>query len=464
MRTRLPKLLILLAVVGLIAAPALFSASGEVRRADAALASGRPLEAAASLERASVLLFWRADLTERAGRAAFAGRDFASAARLLASAKSLSVDGWRDLGAAYYTLGRFDDSVDALEHGLEIYGPQTALLRQLALARNAQGDFEGELAALQEFIALDGSDAAVRHRAGLLLAVYDPNEALAELTASAKLDAQYDPEFQTMRSALNLAFIETDEARRLTVIGRGLGLVQEWTLAREAFQRAVRVDGENAEAWAWLGEADQHLGQDGSEALARAASLDPFSASVRALYGLYWKRRDDPQRALVQFQWAAAIEPNNPAYLASLGDAYAFAGELPSALAAYKQAADLAPTEAAYWRMLAAFCAQYHFAETETGIPAAQRALKLAPDEAASYDLLGWMYLAAGQHDEAEKNLLEALRLDPDDAAAHLHLGMTYLELNRLDEARQQLSLAYSLDADGADGEAAQKLLALYFP
>ncbi|MCC7511573.1 MAG: hypothetical protein IT296_02870, partial [Anaerolineae bacterium] len=157
MRTRLPKLLILLAVVGLIAAPALFSASGEVRRADAALASGRPLEAAASLERASVLLFWRADLTERAGRAAFAGRDFASAARLLASAKSLSVDGWRDLGAAYYTLGRFDDSVDALEHGLEIYGPQTALLRQLALARNAQGDFEGELAALQEFIALDGS-------------------------------------------------------------------------------------------------------------------------------------------------------------------------------------------------------------------------------------------------------------------------------------------------------------------
>jgi len=90
--------------------------------------------------------------------------------------------------------------------------------------------------------------------------------------------------------------------------------------------------------------------------------------------------------------------------------------------------------------------------------------LKLAPDEAASYDLLGWMYLAAGQHDEAEKNLLEALRLDPDDAAAHLHLGTTYLELNRMDEARQQLSLAQSLDADGADGEAAQKLLALYFP
>jgi hypothetical protein len=54
--------------------------------------------------------------------------------------------------------------------------------------------------------------------------------------ASAKLDEAYDPAAQTMRSALNLSSLETDEASRLVVVGRGLGLVQEWLLAREAYQ------------------------------------------------------------------------------------------------------------------------------------------------------------------------------------------------------------------------------------
>ena len=465
MRSFLPRLLILLAVIGLIAAPVFFTVDADIRRADSTLAAGRPLEAAAALEHAATLLFWRADLMERAGRAALAGGDLAAATRLLGQADHLSVDGWSDLGAATYQLGQFDESARALQRGLDTYGGANAsLYRGLALARNAQGDFEGETAAMRQYVALDGTQAATHHRLGLLLSIFDPDHALPELMASAKLDEAYDPAAQSMRSALNLASLESDEASRLVVIGRGLGLVREWALAREAFQRAASADAENAEAWAWLGEANQHLGQDGSGELRRAEALDPFSANVRALSGLYWKRRNDPQKALAQFQWAAAIQPKNPAFQAALGEAYAFAGDLPPALAAYQRAAELAPADATYWRTLALFSGQYSFQVEEVGIPAAQQVLELRPDEAASFDLLGWTYLAANVTGLAEGNLLAALRLDPDYAPAHLHLGITYLQMNKLDAAREHLLLAQSLDPEGAEGRAAAQLLALYFP
>lgn len=384
--------------------------------------------------------------------------------RLLSQADSLSVTGWRNLGDAYFQLERFDDSARAYQRGVDAHGADASLYRGLALARNAQGDLESEAAALQNYVALDDSDAAIRHRLGLLLSIFDPENALPELLASAELDETYDSEAQTMRSALNLASIESNEADRFIAVGRGLGLVSEWQLAREAFRRASLADGANAEAWAWLGEADQHLGQDGSEALERAVALSPFSANVRALYGLYWKRQNEPQKALAQFQWAAAIEPENPAFQAALADAFVFAGDLSSALAAYIRTAELAPTEVSYWRMLAIFSAQYSFQAREVGIPAAQQVLALAPDEASSFDLLGWTYLAANITGLAEGNLKAALRLDPDYVPAHLHLGMTYLQMNRLEDARLHLIQAQQLAPESAEGQQAAQLLQLYFP
>ena len=464
MRAFLSRLAILFAMLGLIAAPALLSAQADIRRAESDISAGRPLDASASFERASLFLFWRADLKERAGRAAFAGGDAATAARLLSQPASLSVDGWRELGAAYYELRRFADSARALQRGLERYGANAALYRQLALAFNAQEEFQSETGALQNYIALEDGEAAAHHRLGLLLSIFNPNSAYAELAASVKLDADYASAAQTMRDALDLASIQSNEADRFVVIGRGLGLVGEWRLARESFQRAANADGKNAQALAWLGEAKQHLGQDGGADLARAVALDPFSASVRALYGLYWKRQDEPQKALAQFQWAAAIEPNDPAYQAALAEAFVFSGDLPPALAAYQRAAQLAPKEKTYWRLLALFSAQYFYQVNEVGIPAARQVAALAPQEAASFDLLGWTYFAADLPSTAELNFLKALRLDKNYASAHLHLGMLYFEIGRAASAREHLLKAQSLDPNGADGQAAAKLLASYFP
>ncbi|MBV6395924.1 MAG: hypothetical protein HFACDABA_01512 [Anaerolineales bacterium] len=464
MRPLLSRILILLALCGLIFLPALGSACADLRHADSDAANGDFADAARDYEHAARLLFWRTELWERAGRAAFAAKNYNDAIRLLRRSPSLSPGGWTDLGESHLQLDQIEEALRVLEQGLEKTGANARAYRLLALAQYAQGDLARESAALENYLAFQADDAPAHYRFGLLSALEDRERALAELSLAAEQNEDYAPAYQTLRTTLNLASLEKDESKRLMVIGRGLGLVQEWGLAREAFQRAVEADGENAEAWAWLGEAKQHLGQGGGEEVEYAVALNPFSANVRALSGLYWKRNEQPRRALAEFQWAVILEPENPFWQAALGEAYAQSSDLPSALDAYQRAASLAPTDASFWRLLAVFCAQYTFQTAEVGVAAAHQVVLLAPDDAASYDLLGWLYLSSGLHAEAEAALQHALALDANLAAAHLHLGMLYLQRGDYPAARAQLLLARDLDSDGASGLLAREMLEQYFP
>lgn len=464
MRPLLARLSILVALLTLILAPVILLVNADIRRADSNFAAGNFASAAADYEHAARIYVWRGDLWERAGRAAFAGGNFAEAIRLFEAAPALSSESWAQLGQAYFHFDRVDESIHAYQRGLEQRGGAPSLYRGLVLGYNAKGDLASEADALGNYLALQTDDAAAHYRFGLLLTLSSPDRALAELSSAAQLDPAFDPAFQTMRTALNLASLEDDESRQLVVIGRGLGLVQEWPLALVAFQRAVDVDAKNAEAWAWLGEAKQHLGQDGRADLERAESLDPFNANVRALFGLYWKRLDEAQRALAEFQWTAVLEPENPNWQAALGEAFAQAGDLPPALAAYQRAAELAPTERTFWRLLAIFCAQYSYQAGDVGLDAAHRVVNLAPDDPASYDLLGWLYLSSGLTSEAETTLQRALAMDPQLASAHLHLAMLHMQLDRWDLARASLTRARDLDANGPVGQAAARMLAQYFP
>ena len=464
MRPLLTRTLILLALCGLIALPALSSALADIRRADISASTGDYASAAADYEHAARLLFWRTDLWERAGRTAFAGKNYSETIRLLEYAPSLSPEGWADLGEAYFLLNEVETAIHTLEQGLDESGASARTYRLLALAHNQRGDLQAESIALGNYLTLQIEDAVAHYRLGLLLSLTNPARALEELFLAVEQNGAYDPAYQTMRSTINLSSLEKNDSKRLVVIGRGLGLVQEWQLAHEAFQRAVDADGKNAEAWAWLGEAKQHLGQGGREELERAEALDPFSANVRALFGLYWKRNEEPHRALAEYQWAVILEPQNPFWQAALGEAYAQSGDLPPALEAYQRAAELAPGDVSFWRLLAIFCAQYSFQTAEVGLPAAHQVVLLAPDEAASYDLLGWLYLSSGLQPEAEASLQRALIMDPGLASAHLHLAMLYIQRGNYTEAREQLLLARDLDPNSADGQLAAQMLAQYFP
>ncbi len=307
-------------------------------------------------------------------------------------------------------------------------------------------------------------DAGAYYELGLLLTLSDSDRALTELADASSIDPQFDSAVQTLQAAIAVSDTESEPANRFIAIGRGLGLVEEWGLAQNAFEKAVSADAKNAEAWAWLGEASQHNGQDGSDDLNRALALDPHDAIVHALRGLYWKRQGNNAQALTEYLQAAQIEPDNPAWQASVGDAYTQTGDLVSALAAYQKATQLVPNDATYWRLLAAFCSDNDLYVLDIGLPAAKQATQLAPNDPQTLDILGWSYSNAGLLYNAEQNLQHAIKLSPDLAIAHLHLAENYLRQGDNTSAFNELNLTVQLDKDGTSGQSATQILKQYFP
>ena len=452
--------LILLTLAFVIVAPVIASGYSDLRQAEV---TSNPIRAATLYKSAAGRLFWRADLWERAGLSALEAGQPEEALRLLERAPHLSAQGWQARGAAYTQTDQLDLALDSYQSALA-QGASAEIFAGLAEVQRRRGDMGAERAALQNQLLLSSQDAAAQYRLGLLLSLVDINSALTHLQLASQLDPEYASVFETLRSTFNLAELSPTETGRLVALGRGLGLVREWTLAAQAFQSAVEADAGNAEAWAWLGEAKQHIGQDGGADLDQALTLNADSVVVRGLRSLYWKRLGDDRQALVEVQAAAIIEPENPAWKSSLGETYARLGNLVPALASYQRATELAPNDATYWRLLATFCVEYAVHLQDVGLPAAQKAADISPKDAQTLDVLGWSQLSVGQFYTAEQTLLSALELAPDYALARLHLAMTYLQTGKRTEAYNQLRRVVELDPNGAIGQQAAQVLKQYFP
>jgi tetratricopeptide (TPR) repeat protein len=426
--------------------------------------------AAESYKRAAQLLPWRNDLWEKAGIAAARNGNEVQAIDFFKRVPTLSAEGWLWLGYSHYQRGDFPSSINALEESLQLE-PLPSTYGLLALIYRQQKNWTAERDVLEKQIQLDAGNVYSQYRLGLLLTVLEPEQALTNLMLASSLDPEFDSAVQTLRAALNLSATQPDASQQMVTIGRALGLVQEWDLSLSAFEKAIALDTKNAEAWAWLGEAKQHIVYAQSESkgigledLDKALALDPTSVVVRALRGLYWNRQEKYSQMLVEYTKAAESEPSNPAWQAELGNAYIKNGDLVAALAAYQHATLLTPNESTYWRLLAVFCAENGVHLDEVGLPAAQKAVDLAPDDPSALDALGWAYLSSGRYANAEETLLDVIKRFPDHLPAHIHLAMTYLAQGNRTEAFDNLTYVQSADPNGVDGETAKQLLKRYFP
>ena len=465
-QNRIITFLILLIIFVAVSAPIIYTGYAYLRSAQSAAVQAKFSEAAQKYESSAHKLFWQNDLWEQAGLSAYRAQSMSEAIRLLEIARqknSLSDKGWYALGLAYWTNKDHKTALSVWQAGAKLYPNYAPMYDRLSIAYHENGDYVSEQAVLTKFLAL-ADDASAHYRLGLLLTLSDTSRAGQELLAASSWDPQFDSAVQTLRATLNIAALKSSSSDRFVTIGRGLGLVEEWGLASKAFEQAVSEDAKNAEAWAWLGEARQHTGQDGSDELNKALSLDPRDPLVRGLRGLYWKRQGNYVAALDEYLQAAQIEPNNPAWQVSIGEMYTQSGNLISALAAYQKATDLAPTDATYWRLLAMFCADNAVRISDIGLPAAQKAADISPKDPQVLDALGWSYMNAGYLYTAEQNLLKATQLAPDSAIIHVHLAEMYLQKGDKPSALNELNLAQKLDTGGSVGEFAGKLLKQYFP
>jgi tetratricopeptide (TPR) repeat protein len=428
--------------------------------------------AARLLAEAAENIPWQTDLWEQAGSAALHGADPQSAVGYFTQAESrggLSAPGRIALGDAYSQMDDLPAAISAWESALQAGGAAGEIYSRLLPTHRSLGDTAATLSDLQALAAAQPDDASLQYQLGLLLAAQQPEAAVEHLKLAAELDPRLAASADLLRRNIHAASLADDLNFTLLEAGRGLGSLEEWELAALAFRQATLNRPDYAEAWAFLGEAIQHLpssetGSNGLAELNKALELDPESLSAHLFLALYWQRQQRLDRAFEALQNAARLYPDNLAVQTELGKTLAMQGELQSALEAYQGAVDLAPDDATAYRQLAEFSLEHKYQVQEVALPAARRLVLLKAGDPASLDIMGQVLLSLGDASNAERYFNRALRSDPQYAPAHLHLGLIYLEQGDRPAAYEEFKLVLDQSPGTPAAELAQRLLGEYYP
>lgn len=119
------------------------------------------------------------------------------------------------------------------------------------------------------------------------------------------------------------------------------------------------------------------------------------------------------------------------------------------ALEAFRQALRLRPNDVATYSNLASM--YNNMGRHAEAAEAARQAIRLKPDLPNPRRHLGYAYLKMGRYAEAIASLKEAIRLDPAYAEAHHNLGLAYLASHNRSAALKHYRILRSLNPDLAN-------------
>ena len=409
----------------------------------------------------------RGDLWQMAGMSALEAGQSQAAISDLSEARTLgalNLDGQIALGDAFHLNGDEAQARSAWQDGLHRFGPDEAIYSRLTRSYVGQSDYSNAIQVYQTWVGWQPQNAEALYQLGLLLVTRHPQEALPVLLKAARLDVSLSPSVKKIQERINAASGMTDPGAEYLQAGRALAELGNWRLASAAFDQAVRNSPSFAEAWAFLGEAKQELGENGKPDLDHAMALNSNSVLVMALEALYLEGQGQAASALVYLHAIADKEPDNGIWPMELGHALVQMGDLANALTYYQKAVQVEPDNPVLWRALASFCLVYNDQLAGVGLPAAREAVVLAPDDAESLDLLGEILVEMGDYYSADRFFWRALQNDPNNGAIYLHRGVMYLDLGDNAMAYQSLRRAVDLAGGKPEGQQAQRLLSRFFP
>jgi tetratricopeptide (TPR) repeat protein len=383
---------------------------------------------------------------------------------------------WEGLGNSYkgsslHTSASFlvenDEREQAIQILMVLIDTNTALPNEYRLTILLFLDNEELSSAIhiaQKWMETYPNDAAALFNLGCLQIMNgQPTEGLGLLQIAGKLDTSLNGKIDKISQKVKKLLLEENHAYQKLELGRVFALVGEWQFARICFLQTIHIDPKYGEGWAFLGEAEQHVGRDGKEALDQAIRLSPSSAIVQVHYSFYWQRKGDFDRALDYLKNAALIEPGQPMWQAEIGRILALSGDINLALEYYQRAVELGSSESIYWQMLARFCADYEIELKTVGLPAAREALILTPEDTGALSVMGEVLFKLNDLQGAERFLQQAIK-DSGQILAHLRLGQIYIQQMRMDEAYKNLhEVVDDPDAARSEYEPAHRLLEQYY-
>lgn len=437
-------------------------------RAHLSIKDNAPSEVSTKLIRLIDYLPWRQDLRELAAFYALEAGDSSTALfyfKQLAEIDQLSPEYLIQMGDAALLSNDFTLALESWNNSLELGGPPADLLPRLYQLYQQLNDYPSQIEVLKSLVTILPSVADYHYHLGLLLSITQPDSSLVYLLRAAEINPSLSASVQTIQSNLNTARLVDDPVYTQMVIGRALASLEEWGYAFEAFSRATKLRPDYADAWAFLGEARHHLGEDGFRDLQNSLDLDPESIAANTFMAMYWQRQGRYDLALNYLDVAIQVDPQNPVLQTEMGNILGHLGDINQALIHYQRATELAPRDPTNWHALARFSIKYDHDIQQIALPAARQALYLNPENPTSLDLMGQIYIRMDDPYTAERFLLRSLEYDPYYAPAHLHLGFLYLMTGEMQKAFDELSFARSLAEPGSlTSEQARRLIQTNFP
>jgi tetratricopeptide (TPR) repeat protein len=214
------------------------------------------------------------------------------------------------LGVLRRTQERWEDVRDVCREYLALDPADSQMRRNLAFARRQLGDLEGALADYRDLVAAEPGDAEAWILLGSLLSETGRH---AEATSVLESAVELAPENAVAHSTLARAWEDSGAAAP----------------ALEAYDRALALDPSLSEAINGKALLLSHEGRAEEAARVLEAGLERAGDDLDALNNLAWilaNERLDPARALEVARRAAALAPEDPAVLDTLGWAAIRAG------------------------------------------------------------------------------------------------------------------------------------------
>jgi len=182
--------------------------------------------------------------------------------------------------------------------------------------------------------------------------------------------------------------------------------------------------------------------------VAPRANAKPSSRDPRAMAPLF-RRYEEAKGDVSELQRLVTEDPTNSVFRSALASAYKQSGALDRALALYRQAVALAPSDPDAWYNLAAALQQAgHAAEAKQVATEAERLDPARPD---AHNVLGVALVENGDPAGAEAEFRRAIALDPRNARAYNNLGNVLRMTGRAADAEAAYRKALEITPRYAD-------------
>ncbi|MER5216120.1 tetratricopeptide repeat protein [Streptomyces sp. NPDC002838] len=304
---------------------------------------------------------------------------------------SLTAEGWVSRAVGLKQLDRYDEALEAVEHGLE----------------TAERDGDGDVTRSKLWQVRGMSLSGLRRH----------DEALAAYDRTVELNPDEPSAWVTRGSLLHYSLKRSEDA-----------------LA--CYDRALRLRSDIAIAWGYKADALRQLErfEEAEEAAARSLELDPRNQNLLLIRALLRGDQDRHADALVDIDRALAIAPRSLTALHNKGATLLALWRPAEALDVLRRAAEIKPDDGDVWYNI--MRAAYRLERYEQAREYWEEARRLRGDSAGLLVYKGLIHRRLHGHDEKELACYEqALELDPKSAWAWFSRGETLHQLDRSQEA-----------------------------